>query len=136
VVAVGVGGVVGFVENAFLADLTTQSENGISASDLQSHKDITRDLAFADLGFGVMGILARKIRGSFWLATITGYSVFSIGSSCSYIFGGAVSEGPVSVSGTISQDMYVSLFLAFAMIGLWTVLWLIRLRDKTETANL
>ncbi len=134
VVIVGVSGVVGFVENAFLAEQITQNDNENQATGIgmQYQKEIARELAFADLGFGIMGILARKVRGSFWLATIAGYSVFSAGFACSCIFLGAAKEVPVSIMSAPSPEIYARLFAALAMTGLWTALWLIRLRDKTR----
>ncbi|MCQ8904725.1 MAG: hypothetical protein NQU45_03285 [Methanothermobacter sp.] len=39
------------------------------------------EVAFANLSFGVLGLLSWKFRGEFWMATIIGFSVFYLGAA-------------------------------------------------------
>lgn len=72
-IIVGLGGLFAFYGHIFMAADTAAKIGWPSGNPFQS------EVAMANLAFGTLGILAFRIRGDFWLATIIGYAVFLIG---------------------------------------------------------
>ena len=75
----GVGGIMGFVGHTLRAKETAEEIGWPSGNPFQS------EVALSDLAFGVLGFLSIWFRGSFWLATITGKSIFELGASYVHI---------------------------------------------------
>jgi hypothetical protein len=75
VIFIGLGGVMGFVGHAFMAQ-EIASKIGWQPSPFQF------EMAMANLAFGVLGILCFWLRREFWLATGIGSAVLFLG--CAY----------------------------------------------------
>jgi hypothetical protein len=76
VIGAGVSGIVAFVSHAFEADSTARSIGWPAGSPFQL------EVAFADLSYGLLGLICIKVPGPFWLATGVATSVFLLG--CNY----------------------------------------------------
>jgi hypothetical protein len=59
-----------FLGHFFFADQVAESIGWAIGSPFQ------REVAFANLAEGILGLMCLKWRGSFWLATIVSYSIF------------------------------------------------------------
>jgi hypothetical protein len=70
VFAIGVTGLFAAYGHIFMANQIAQDIGWPTGSPFQT------EVAFANLAFGVLGILCIWIRGKFWLATIIGSGVF------------------------------------------------------------
>src|SRR5919206_396357 len=70
VICHGLGGIFAFIGHKFRADETARSIGWPTGNPFQE------EIAFANLGFGVLGLLCSRMRGSFWTATGIGGSVF------------------------------------------------------------
>ena len=79
VIGYGFGSIWGFVGHTFLADQVAESIGWAAGSPFQT------ELAFYHLGFGILGILAVWIRGSFLTAVALGKSVFAYGAAFVHI---------------------------------------------------
>ena len=78
-VNMGVGGIMGFVGHTLRAKETAEEIGWPSGNPFQS------EVALSNLAFGILGFLSIKFRGPFWLATITGKSIFQLGAAYLHI---------------------------------------------------
>ncbi|MBE2899220.1 hypothetical protein DNK57_00005 [Methanothermobacter thermautotrophicus] len=72
---VGLGSLWAFLGHAFMLDIIATYIGWPTGSPFQL------EVAFANLSFGVLGLLSWKFRGEFWMATIIGFSVFYLGAA-------------------------------------------------------
>ena len=79
VFAVGLTGIFGFVGHTFLADRVAASIGWAPGSPFQ------QEVAFADLAFGILGILCVFIRGNFWLATTVAVTIMLFGDAAGHV---------------------------------------------------
>jgi hypothetical protein len=79
VITVGVSGVFAFIGHTVFADATAQSIGWPTGNPFQS------EVAVANLSVGVLGILCYWMRGSFWIATVIGFSVWWLGDAVVHI---------------------------------------------------
>lgn len=72
---VGVQGLLAFYAHIFMPDFTAQQIGWEIGSPFQS------EIGFANLAFGVLGILTPWTLSPFWLATVIGYSILLFGAA-------------------------------------------------------
>jgi hypothetical protein len=70
---VGIGSLLGFYAHTFMSDQTAEQIGWPQGSPFQF------EIAMANLAFGVLGVLCFWNRGTFWFATITGFSILFLG---------------------------------------------------------
>lgn len=76
---VGLTGLYAFWGHAFFADKVAASIGWATGSPFQF------EVAVANLGFGILGVLCIFFKDNFWLATGIGYSVFLFGAAFGHI---------------------------------------------------
>ncbi len=108
---IGLQGLFAFMGHFFKADEVARGIGWPTGSPFQ------REIAFANLSMGVVGIMSIWFRGNFWLAAIVVRSVFSWGAAYGHIIdlkksGNAsiLNAGPV---------LYDDIVLPFILIGLY-----------------
>lgn len=79
VVTVGFGSIWAAIGHSFFANQVALSIGWAPGSPFQ------QEVAFANLAFGVLGILCIWIRGNFWTATVIGVSIFLLGDALGHI---------------------------------------------------
>lgn len=79
VISVGIGSIWAFIGHAFLSAQVAASIGWAAGNPFQL------EVAFANLGIGVLGILCYWIRGNFWIATVISSSIFLIGAAYIHI---------------------------------------------------
>jgi len=79
VITVGFGSIWAFIGHAFLSNQIAAYIGWSAGSPFQL------EVAFANLAFGVLGILCFWIRGNFWTASIIGFSIFTLGAAYGHI---------------------------------------------------
>ena len=75
----GVSGLYAFLGHAFIPDQVAEYIGWPPGSPFQF------EVAVANLAFGTLGILCFWLRGRFWLATIIGVSVFTVGAAYGHV---------------------------------------------------
>jgi len=79
VFTVGFGSIWASIGHSLFANQVASSIGWAPGSPFQ------QEVAFANLAFGVLGILCIWIRGNFWTATVIGVSIFLLGDALSHI---------------------------------------------------
>jgi hypothetical protein len=79
VITVGIQGILAFIAHTVYADTTAASIGWPAGNPFQS------EVAVANLSVGVLGILCYWMRGSFWNATVIGFSVWWLGDAVVHI---------------------------------------------------
>ena len=79
VVTVGIGSIWASIGHSFFANQVASTIGWAPGSPFQ------QEVAFANLAFGVLGILCIWIRGNFWTATVIGVSIFLLGDAIGHI---------------------------------------------------
>jgi len=79
VITVGFSSLWAFIGHTFFANQVAAYIGWAPGSPFQ------QEVAFANLAFGVLGILCLWIRGNFWTATVIGISVFLLGAAIGHI---------------------------------------------------
>ncbi len=108
---IGLQGLFAFMGHFFKADEVARGIGWPTGSPFQ------REIAFANLAMGTLGIMSIWFRGNFWIAAIAARSVFSWGAAYGHIIdlkkrGNAsiLNAGPV---------LYDDIILPFILIGLY-----------------
>lgn len=70
---VGLMGFIAFISHTFFANFTAEKIGWEGGNPFQY------EIAAANLSLGVLGVLAFWLRGSFWIATVLGSSIFLLG---------------------------------------------------------
>ena len=78
-IAYGAGGVIAFIGHKFRGEETAKSIGWPAGNPFQE------EIAFANLGNGLLGLLCTRLRGNFWTATAVGPSVFYLGAAIIHI---------------------------------------------------
>src|SRR5258705_1017945 len=106
-ICVGVASVLTFVADAFFADRMAASLGWPAGNPFQSL------VAVANLSVGVLGILCYWIRGSFWVATVIGFSIWWLGAGAVHIKDIVVSANyaPNNAGATPYMDILVPIVL-------------------------
>ena len=108
---IGLQGLFAFMGHFFKADEVARGIGWPTGSPFQ------REIAFANLALGTLGIMSIWFRGNFWFAAIVARSVFSWGAAYGHIIDlkkrentSILNAGPV---------LYDDIFLPFILIGLY-----------------
>ena len=76
--SIGASGLFGFTGHTLVADDVASQIGWPAGNPFQT------EVAFTNLAFGVLGLLCLRIRGSFWLATAIGWSIFLVGAGITH----------------------------------------------------
>ena len=108
---IGLQGLFAFIGHFFKADEVARDIGWPTGSPFQ------REIAFANLALGTLGIMSIWFRGNFWFAAIVARSVFSWGAAYGHIIDlkkreniSILNAGPV---------LYDDILLPFILIGLY-----------------
>jgi hypothetical protein len=107
VITVGIQGIFAFIGHTVYADATAASIGWPAGNPFQS------EVAVANLSVGVLGILCYWMRGSFWNATVIGFSVWFLGDAVVHIRSIVVSANyaPNNAGVTFYLDILVPVIL-------------------------
>jgi hypothetical protein len=108
---IGLQGIFAFMGHFFKADEVAKGIGWPTGSPFQ------REIAFANLSMGFLGIMAIWFRGDFWLAAIVSRSVFSWGAAYGHILEKKKTDNShIFNTGPI---LYDDILLPFILIGLY-----------------
>jgi len=107
VITVGIQGIFAFIAHTVFADATAASIGWTAGNPFQS------EVAVANLSVGVLGILCYWMRGSFWNATVIGFSVWWLGDAVVHIRSVVVSANyaPNNAGLTLPMDILMPVIL-------------------------
>jgi len=108
---IGLQGLFAFIGHFFKADEIARGIGWPVGSPFQ------REIAFANLAMGTLGIMSIWFRGNFWFAAIVARSVFSWGAAYGHITDLKKREN-TSILNT-GQVLYDDILLPFILIGLY-----------------
>ncbi|MBN2586695.1 MAG: hypothetical protein JXA64_01265 [Candidatus Fermentibacteraceae bacterium] len=110
---IGLQGIFAFIGHFFRADEVARGIGWPTGSPFQ------REIAFANLSMGVLGIMSIWFCGYFWLAAIIGRSVFSWGAAYGHIVdlkksrnSNILNAGPVLYDDILIPVVLIGLYLA------------------------
>jgi len=116
VISVGGLGIFGFVGHAFRASQVAAYIGWPAGNPFQF------EIAIANLGMGVLGILCIWFRGNFWIATIIFSAIFGWGAACGHIYQYIVNHNvhPGNIGGPLYDDIVkpivlIALLIAYSM---------------------
>jgi hypothetical protein len=106
-ITVGIQGIFAFIAHTVFADATAASIGWTAGNPFQS------EVAVANLSVGVLGILCYWMRGSFWNATVIGFSVWWLGDAVVHIRSVVVSANyaPNNAGLTLPMDILMPVIL-------------------------
>ena len=115
VIAVGLGSILAFFGHTVFAASTAESIGWPMGNPFQT------EVAVANLGVGITGVLCYWIRGNFWLAAVISFAVFQLGAA-------AVHIQQIIVAQNYSPDnagiiLYTDIFTPLVLIGLLAYRW-------------
>jgi len=112
VLGVALGGTIAFMGHVFAADSIADSIGWTRGSPFQF------EVGMADLAFGVLGWMCIWRRGSFWRATVVGWSIFLLGDGIEH-FRLMVEEGNYAINnaGMIAPDIVMAVLLTGNLIA-------------------
>jgi hypothetical protein len=110
VIGIGFSSVFAFIGHFFFADQVAESIGWARGSPFQ------REVAFADLSVGILGLMCFKWRGSFWLAAIVSYSIFSLGAAYGHIL--ELQRGDLAINNA-GPVLYLDIAYPLFLIALW-----------------
>ena len=113
VIGIGVAGIVAFMGHYFRADEVAKKIGWPTGNPFQ------REVAFANLGYGVAGICCLAISDAFWLATILMAAIFLIGAGIGHIIE-MKKHGNVAIYNTgavVAYDILMPVSLALLWVG-------------------
>jgi len=110
VIAVGLGSILAFFGHTVFAASTAESIGWPAGNPFQT------EVAVANLGVGITGVLCYWLRGNFWLAAVIPFAVFQLGAA-------AVHIQQIIVAQNYSPDnagiiLYTDIFTPLLLIGL------------------
>lgn len=111
VCSIGLQGLYAFIGHFFLSDEVAKGIGWPAGNPFQ------KEIAFTNLGYGILGIMCIWFREGFWLATIIGHSAFVMGAGYIHILElkkkknkNPFNAGPI---------LYFDILLPLLMIGLY-----------------
>ncbi|EKQ53919.1 MAG: hypothetical protein B655_1085 [Methanobacterium sp. Maddingley MBC34] len=110
VITVGFGSIWASIGHSFFANHVASSIGWAPGSPFQ------QEVAFANLAFGVLGILCIWIRGNFWTATVIGVSIFLLGDAMGHISNLFVTGN--YASGNAGAVLVLDILVPLLLIGL------------------
>jgi hypothetical protein len=112
VITVGMASIFGFIGHTVFADSIAASIGWPAGNPFQS------EVAVANLSVGVLGILCYWMRGSFWNATVIGFSIWWLGDAVVHIRSIVVEANyaPNNAGVTFYLDILVPLILIVVLV--------------------
>ncbi|AXV40069.1 DUF6790 family protein [Methanobacterium sp. BAmetb5] len=110
VVTVGIGSIWASIGHSFFANQVASTIGWAPGSPFQ------QEVAFANLAFGVLGILCIWIRGNFWTATVIGVSIFLLGDAIGHISNIMVTGN--YAAGNAGAVLVLDILIPLLLIGL------------------
>lgn len=110
VITVGLGSIWASICHSFFANQVASSIGWAPGSPFQ------QEVAFANLAFGVLGVLCIWIRGNFWTATVIGVSIFLLGDALGHISNIFVTGN--YASGNAGAVLVLDILVPILLIGL------------------
>lgn len=110
VITVGLGSIWASIGHSFFANQVAASIGWAPGSPFQ------QEVAFANLAFGVLGVLCVWIRGNFWTATVIGVSIFLLGDALGHISNIFVTGN--YASGNAGAVLVLDILVPILLIGL------------------
>lgn len=112
VIAVGVGGVLGFIAHTVYADSTAASIGWPAGNPFQT------EVAVANLAVGVLGILCYRFRDQFWLATVIAFAVWFLGDAVGHVHQIVVADNwaPNNAGPALYADIALPLILIALLV--------------------
>lgn len=124
VISVGFGSIWGFIGHFFLSAQVANNIGWAAGNPFQL------EVAFANLAFGILGILCYWLRGNFWTATVISSSVFLLGDAYVHIIN-IIQYGNYA-SGNAGSVLYMDIIGPIILIML---LILYRVMEKADIKN-
>jgi hypothetical protein len=118
IICVGVSGILGFYYHAFKADWTAKYIGWATGNPFQF------EIAVANLGTGICGILCIWFHDGFWLATIIAYSVFSLGAAYGHIV--EIKKAKNYAPGNAGPVLYYDIIVPIVLICLFITSYIIK----------
>jgi len=112
--AIGLMGLWAFVGHIFFSDRVASLIGWPAGNPFQ------KEIGFANLAFGVLGILCIWIRGNFWLATLLGQAIFMWGAASVHIHDIIVYKNyaPDNAGAILYLDILIPLILLILYVDL------------------
>ncbi len=113
VITVGFSSLWAFIGHTFFASQIASYIGWAPGSPFQ------QEVAFANLAFGVLGILCYWVRGNFWTATIIGVSIFLLGDAVCHISNmfSTSNSAPGNAGAVLVLDILVPLLLLGLLVA-------------------
>jgi hypothetical protein len=105
VISIGFSSLIGFISHVFFADQTAALIGWAAGSPFQ------REIGFANLAIGVLGITCIWLRGNYWVATVVATTIFLWGAAYGHIVDIMVNGNyaPGNAGGVLYNDILVPL---------------------------
>jgi hypothetical protein len=105
VIGIGITSLVGFVGHVFFAEQAAANIGWAAGSPFQ------REVGFANLAIGVLGITCIWLRGTYWVATVVAATVFLWGAAYGHIVDIVVhgNYAPGNAGGALYDDILMPL---------------------------
>ena len=105
VISIGISSLIGFVGHIFFADQTAALIGWATGSPFQ------REIGFANLAIGVLGITCIWLRGNYWIATVIATTIFLWGCAYGHIMDIILhgNYAPGNAGGVLYDDILVPL---------------------------
>jgi len=107
VISIGISSLIGFVGHIFFADQIAADIGWAAGSPFQ------REVGFANLAIGVLGITCIWLRGNYWIATVIATTIFLWGAAYGHIMDIIVhgNYAPGNAGGVLYDDILVPLIM-------------------------
>ena len=105
VVSIGISSLIGFVGHIFFADQIAADIGWAAGSPFQ------REIGFANLAIGILGITCIWLRGNYWIATVIATTIFLWGAAYGHVMD-IIENGnyaPGNAGGVLYDDILVPL---------------------------
>lgn len=107
---VGFGGLLGYYAHIFEAEETANYIGWLPGSPFQA------EVGYANLTFGILGLLCLFFRGNFWVATVFGISIWYLANAYGHIQQIVVNQN--YSPGNAGAPLYIDIFLPVLLLSL------------------
>ncbi len=113
VIGIGIASLIGFVGHVFFADRTAASIGWAAGGPFQ------REVGFANLAIGVLGITCIWLRGNYWIATVIAATIFLWGAAYGHIMDIIVhgNYAPGNAGGALYDDILIPLITIILLVA-------------------
>jgi uncharacterized protein DUF6790 len=111
VISIGISSLIGFVGHIFFADQIAADIGWAAGSPFQ------REVGFANLSIGVLGITCIWLRSNYWIATVIATTIFLWGAAYGHIMDIIVhgNYAPGNAGGVLYDDILVPLIMVILL---------------------